>query len=64
MEITEQVTFEELQADKAHMRAEDAEAIRTGVKTPMQVQEENSLFPMNAKVRYDLAAYLRRAYSE
>ena len=64
MEITEQVTFEELQADKARMRAEDADVIRTGVKTPMQVQEENSLFPMNAKVSYDLAAYLKRAYSE
>lgn len=57
------VTFEEL--DREHRRevARDAERLHSGEITPQELQEENSIFPMNAKYSViDLTGYLTRAY--
>ena len=39
--------------------AETARLIATGIKTPLQIQEENSLWPLNTKFkRIDMVEYL------
>lgn len=57
--VTETVTFEELDREE---RTRDAERLRTGEITPEALQEENSFLPLNAKVAFDLVAYVKKAY--
>ncbi len=47
------VTFEELDREKRLDRARDAERLRTGEITPEALQEENSIFPKDAVIRFD-----------
>ncbi|MEO6476736.1 hypothetical protein [Luteolibacter sp.] len=56
------VTFEELDREHREERARDAERLRTGEITPEALQEENSLFSMNAKVTFDLVGFFQKAY--
>ena len=56
------VTFEELDREHREERLRDAERLRTGEITPEALQEENSLFSMNAKIIFDLVGYLKEAY--
>jgi hypothetical protein len=43
------VTFEQLDREARADVARDAERLRKGEITPEELQEENSIFPMNAK---------------
>lgn len=57
------VTFEEL--DREHRRevARDEERLRNGEISPQALQEENSIFPMNAEYKIvDLIGYATRVY--
>jgi len=54
------VTFEELDREKRQDRARDAERLRTGEITPEALQEENSIFPKDAVIKFDLIAHLER----
>jgi len=54
------VTFEELDREKRQDRARDAERLRTGEITPEALQEENSIFPNDAVIKFDLVAHLER----
>jgi hypothetical protein len=54
------VTFEELDREKRQARARDAERLRTGEITPEALQEENSIIPKGAVIRFDLIEYLKR----
>lgn len=57
------VTFEELDREARADVARDAERLRNGEITPEELQEENSIFPMNAKYQIqDLVGYLTRTY--
>jgi len=58
----ETVTFEELDREHREERARDAERLRTGEITPQALQEENSLFSMDATITFDLVGYLKKAY--
>jgi hypothetical protein len=55
------VTFEELDREHREERARDAERLRNGEITPEALQEENSLFSMNAKVTFDLVGFFQKA---
>jgi len=58
----EYVSFEQLDREHREERLRDAERVRKGEITPEQLQAENSIFPINAKMRIvDLAGYLKRA---
>lgn len=46
----ETITFEKLQRDKREARAEDARRLQMQVVTPVQLEVENSLIPMETKV--------------
>ena len=54
------VTFEELDREKRQARARDAERLRTGEITPEALQEENSIFPKDAVIKFDIVAHLNR----
>lgn len=57
------VTFEQLDREARADVARDAERLRNGEITPEALQEENSIFPMNAKYQIqDLVGYLTRTY--
>ncbi len=56
------VTFKELDREHREERLRDEERLRTGEITPEALQEENSLFSMNAKITFDLVGYLKKAY--
>ena len=57
------VSFEELQRDKAIERARDARRLASGEVTPEELEEENSMFPMDAKVEIsELFQTLARYY--
>ena len=59
----ETVTFEELDREAREDVARDAERLRNGEITPEQLQEENSIFPMNSKITVrDLTGFLTRTY--
>ncbi|WP_386819879.1 hypothetical protein [Luteolibacter algae] len=58
----ETVTFEELDREHREERIRDAERLRRGEITPEALQEENSLFSMEAKITCDLVRYLKKAY--
>jgi len=58
----ETVTFEELDREHREERLRDAERLRLGEITPEALQEENSLFSMNAKLTFDLVEYFRTVY--
>lgn len=59
----EYVSFEQIDREHREERARDAERLRTGEITPQALQEENSLFPMSAKVTIvDLVGFAKRAY--
>lgn len=49
MEKTNTITWEQIEREHAEMRARDAKLIASGKKTPREIQEENSLFPLDAK---------------
>lgn len=60
----EYVSFESLQEDKRRQRAEDARRLAEGLVTPRQLQDENSIFPLDATYRIvNLAECLKRHYS-
>ncbi len=59
---TETVSFEELDRGKRLARARDAERLRTGEITPEALQEENSIFPKDVVITFDLVAYLKKSY--
>ena len=54
------VTFEELDREKRLDRARDAERLRNGEITPEALQEENSIFPTDAVITFDLIAHSKR----
>jgi hypothetical protein len=57
------VTFEELDREARLEVARDAERLRNGEITPEALQEENSIFPMNAKITVrDLLGHAARTY--
>lgn len=58
----ETITFEELDRRKRLDRARDAERLRKGEVTPEALQEENSIFPKDAVITFDVVEYARRAY--
>lgn len=58
----ETVTFEELDREHREERLLDSERLRRGEITPEALQEENSLFSMEAKITFDLVGYLKKAY--
>ncbi len=45
------VSFESMQEDKRRQRAEDARRLAEGLVTPRQLQDENSIFPLDATYR-------------
>ncbi|RYD18015.1 MAG: hypothetical protein EOP88_24095 [Verrucomicrobiaceae bacterium] len=58
------ITMEEIDREHREERARDAERLRRGEVTPMELQEENSFLPWGYEVRFvDFAASLRRAYA-
>jgi len=58
----ETVTFEELDREHREERLRDAERLRRGEITPEALQDENSLFTVDAKIKFDLLGYLKKAY--
>jgi hypothetical protein len=59
------VSFEELQRDKRRARARDEQRLASGEVTPEQLQEENSLVPMDAKITIlNLRETLERYYGK
>ena len=58
----ETITFEEIDREKRLSRARDAERLRTGEVTPEELQEENSIFPKDAVISFDLVEYARKTY--
>ncbi len=57
------VTFEQLDREARDDVARDAERLRNGEITPEELQEENSIFPMRAKITVrDLTGFLTRTY--
>ncbi len=59
------ITWEENEADHAADRREMIEAVASGRKTARQVQAENSLIPLDAKIEIDwqdLSERLERAH--
>lgn len=59
------VSFESMQEDKRRQRAEDARRLAAGLVTPRELQEENSIFPLNATYRIvNLKECLKRHYSK
>jgi len=60
------MTWEENEAEHATDRREMLEAVISGRKTARQVQEENSIIPLDAKIEIDwqdLSDRMERAYS-
>lgn len=55
-------TFEEWDREKRQARARDAERLRTGEISPEALQEENSIIPKGAVIRFDFIEYANRAY--
>jgi hypothetical protein len=59
------VSFEELQRTKREARREDARRLAAGEVTPEQLQEENSLIPLGAKIEIvDLCGTMERYYGK
>ena len=59
------VSFESMQEDKRRQRAEDARRLAEGLVTPRQLQDENSIFPLDATYQIvNLAECLKRHYSK
>lgn len=54
------LTFEEIDREKRQARARDLERLRTGEITPEALQEENSIFPKDAVIKFDLIAHSKR----
>lgn len=60
----EYFSFETLQEDKRRQRAEDARRLAEGLVTPRELQDENSIFPLDATYRIvNLADCLKRHYA-
>jgi len=55
------VTYKQLDREHRHERASDALRLRTGQVTPQALQEENSLFPSHAVIKFDLVSHLNRS---
>ena len=55
------ISFEELDRQKRLDRARDAERLRTGEITPQALQEENSIFPKDAVITFDLIAHYKNS---
>lgn len=61
MEMTRStVTFKQLDREHRRERASDARRLLAGEVTPKDLQEENSLFPSNAVIKFDLVSHLNR----
>ncbi|MCF7675581.1 MAG: hypothetical protein K9M97_09565 [Akkermansiaceae bacterium] len=59
------VSFERLQRDKRKARLRDVRRLARGEVTPEQLQDENSLVPMNATISIiDLRETLERYYGK
>ena len=61
------LSWEENEREHAEERRLTAELIASGKKTAWEIQQENSLFPMDAKVELDwaeLSARFERTYPE
>ena len=57
------VTFEQLDREARDDVARDAERLRKGEITPEELQAENSIFPMHAKITVrDLLGHAARTY--
>ena len=56
------VTFQDRDREPREDRLRHEDRLRTGEITPDALQEENSLFSMNAKITFDLVGYLKKAY--
>jgi len=60
-----EVSFEELQRDKRQDRLRDAARLEAKEVTPRQLEEENSLIPLQARIRIlDLPATMERLYGK
>lgn len=58
------VSFESMQEDKRRQRAEDARRLAEGLVTPRELQDENSIFPLDATYRIvNLKECLKEHYS-
>lgn len=57
----ETVSFEKLDSEKRRERARDTERLRTGAITPEALQEENSIFPKDAVITFDLIAHFKKS---
>jgi hypothetical protein len=59
------VSFEKLLRDKRRARLRDERRLARGEVTPEQLQEENSLFPLGAKITIpDFCQTLERCYGK
>jgi hypothetical protein len=59
------VSFEALQRDKRRARKRDERRLARGEVTPEQLEEENSLIPLNAKITItDFCQTLERYYGK
>ena len=59
------VSFETLQRDKRRARLRDERRLARGEVTPQQLQEENSLVPVGAKITIpDFCETLERYYGK
>lgn len=57
------ISFEEIEREHREERREDARRLAAGEITPARLQEENSMLPIDAKVKVvDLIGTLQRAY--
>lgn len=58
------VRFETLQRRKCKLRAEEAQRLTARIVTPAQMQEENSLVPINTPIRIlNLSSSLKKHYA-
>jgi len=56
--------FSEIDRLHREERAKDRKRIASGKATPEQVQEENSIVPLHAKIKFtNFRSYLRQAYA-
>ena len=57
------ISLEELDKEHRQDRAEDSRRLALGLVKPEELQAENSLIPIDAKIRIvDLTDYLKAAY--
>jgi len=58
------MTFSEIDRLHRKERARDRKRIASGQATPEQIQEENSIVPLHAKIKFvNFRSYIRQAYA-